>query len=88
MTGDLEQAFQCAQEAYRHEPNNYEVRYSLALRLIDQEQYAEAEDHLKWCAFRRPDDQKLQWLLRETVKNRIDEQGPPIRQAQRPRTLR
>lgn len=86
MTGDRGAALQCAQNAFRHDPNDYEVRYTLALRLIDDQQFAEAERHLSWCSRQRPSNEKLQFLVRETVKNRIDKESRTLHLAQRSRT--
>ena len=88
VTDDRQQAFECSRKAYRLNPNDYEIRYNLARRLIEQKQYEEAEDHLKWCARRRPDNQKLQMLVRETAKNRISQQARSTYQAKKLHTLR
>ncbi len=88
LTDDLVQSLQCAQSAYRCDPNGYDVRYTLALRLIDRKKYIQAVDHLQWCSQKRPDDEKLQWLVRETEKNRIRLQNRSISQSPNDHPLR
>jgi len=62
----------CARNAIDCEPNRYYARYQLALCLIDQGQFAEAEEHLIWCRQRRPGNPTLENQLREVVKQRHD----------------
>lgn len=88
LSGDRQQAYECAQRAYRYDPDDYDVRYTLALRMIDQQQYDTAEDHLRWCSRKRPDDEKLKWLLGETTKNRLRQQARTALRTEIPRTRR
>ncbi|MBN2475479.1 MAG: O-antigen ligase family protein [Pirellulales bacterium] len=72
LMGESPQAFWCAQNAFGCDPNSYEVRHALTLRLAEQHRFVEAEQHLAWCLLRRPDDQRLRDLKRYVVKGRID----------------
>jgi len=86
--GDAEHALACAQNAFRCDPNSYHVRYALAGCLIEHEQYAEAENHLRWCAARRPGDANVERLLLETIKKQLDNEGPTLEARQSDRLLR
>lgn len=69
--GDVENAFRCAQQAVSRDANNFDAHYTLGGRLLEQGQYALAEEELRWCSQRRPHDEKLQSRLRLAVKGRI-----------------
>jgi thioredoxin-like negative regulator of GroEL len=65
-------ALQCARSAIKSDPGNYQARYELALRLMERQQFAEAESHLHWCLQRTPDRQILQAKLKEALRGRLD----------------
>jgi len=65
-------ALQCARSAIKSDPGNYQARYELALRLIERQQFAEAESHLHWCLQRTPDEQSVQAKLKEALRGRLD----------------
>lgn len=72
QAGDATRKLHCGRNAIDCEPNRYYARYQLALCLIDQGQFAEAEEHLMWCRKRRPGNTILENKLREVVKERYD----------------
>ena len=70
---ETEQALACAREAARLSPNAFKVRYTLAMRLLDHHQYAEAETHLYWCLQRKPNDAGLEERWKLAMKNKSDD---------------
>ena len=88
LLGDPDHELVCAQNAFRCDPGDYRVRHVLASCLVEQEQFAAAEQHLNWCLQRRPTDQKLQKMVREVVKKRIDNEGRTVRSDNTPSLLR
>lgn len=67
-------ALRCAQNAVKADSGSYNAHYHLGRRLLDQSQPVEAESHFQWCLQRKPNDQELEGYLRETLKQRLDEQ--------------
>jgi O-antigen ligase/tetratricopeptide (TPR) repeat protein len=67
-------------------PNEYAAVFSLGLRLIDVQQYAEARRHLEWCRLRRPDDTYVNQLLAQAIKGQVD--GQAGREARQSSALR
>jgi len=78
--GDRELAVACAREAYKQDPNNYNVREALAKSLVAADRAAEAEEHLQWCLARRPNSKRLEELSKQYVRRRIDRQARIDRQ--------
>jgi len=72
---EAERSVACAENAFRCDPNNEAVRYVLAKRLVRQAQYDRAEQHLRWCLQRRPNDQRLSRLAQQLVRLRVQGQG-------------
>lgn len=64
--GQNDQATACIEKAVAQAPNDFNLRYGLALSLYEQRQYGEAVEHLTWCLRRKPSDIKLRRLLRRT----------------------
>ena len=64
-------AVHCAKAAFQNEPNHYQVRYALGCALARENRFSEAEQHIRWCVQRRPDNENLQGILRAVVKGRI-----------------
>jgi O-antigen ligase/tetratricopeptide (TPR) repeat protein len=69
---DGQRALECARRALACDQNNYWVHYQLAMCLINQELFAEAESHLHWCLQRTPGDQSLAFRLKEALKGKLD----------------
>lgn len=69
--GDRAKSLECARKAYRYAQTNYRVRFRLVECLLAVNEFAEAEQHLRWCTSRRPRDARLADLLRWTVDQRI-----------------
>ena len=65
-------ALECARRALECNRNNYRVHYQLALCLMDQGLFAEAESHLHWCLQRSPGDKLLEIRLKEALKGKLD----------------
>jgi predicted Zn-dependent protease len=55
-------------------PNDYSANFSMAVRLMDVQEYEEAQRHLEWCRLREPDDDHLKNLLTQAVKQQFDRQ--------------
>ena len=74
MQGELDRtgdALQSMQLAYHRAPSDYLVRRDFGRRLLQAEQYAQAEPHLRWCLARRPDDAWLKRALVQATKSRL-----------------
>ena len=72
--GNEAKSLQCIRNAVQSDPNHYDAHYQLAIRLLQQKIFTEAESHLKWCRQRRPGDQSIEPRLREALKGRLDAQ--------------
>jgi len=77
LLSESDRSYQCAQNAFQCDPNNFDVRYALAIRMAEQKQFAASEKHLDWCLQRRPDDQRLQNVMRRVVVGKIDSETGP-----------
>jgi tetratricopeptide (TPR) repeat protein len=62
--GNQPLATRCAAEALAIAPNNFSLRYRVAMVLCQQQQYEQAYEHLMWCVQRKPDDPELRRRLR------------------------
>ncbi len=69
--GQQAQAIEALRQAVSLGPNDFAPRRLLAVSLVEQQRFAEAEEHLRWCLDRRGDDQQLRELLANAVKGRI-----------------
>jgi O-antigen ligase/tetratricopeptide (TPR) repeat protein len=56
-------------------PNDYAARFSVGVRLLDAQQYEEAQKHLQWCRVRKPDDAQLRDLLAGAIKRQVKRQS-------------
>jgi len=72
--GDQQSAVECFHKAVQSDPNSYQAHYRLAMLLLREGQFAEAEGHLRWCANRRPSDASVQNHLRAALKGRLESQ--------------
>jgi O-antigen ligase/tetratricopeptide (TPR) repeat protein len=86
---DNAQGLRCLRNAVRCESTHYIARRALGRCLFDLEDYAEAEEHLKWCARRNLQDQTVQTLLERAVDKRLRQAGetpraPETRLSRRP----
>ncbi len=52
-------------------PQSFSVRYMLSLDLMESNRWADAAEHLKWCAAQRPDDANLQKMAARAVTERL-----------------
>jgi tetratricopeptide (TPR) repeat protein len=68
--GDL--ALQCARSALRCDPDNYNVRYHLAIILADREAWSEAEPHLFWCLQRSGNSPELASRYKEALRRKLE----------------
>jgi O-antigen ligase/tetratricopeptide (TPR) repeat protein len=59
----------------RQMPNSMAIRSQLAWDLFATERYAEAAEHLQWCAARVPENKLLQQAAAFAVKERLREAG-------------
>lgn len=72
---DTAKAVACLRRALRIDANHYEVHYQLAARLIDQQEFAEAQTHLQWCLYRKPDEQRLERRFKEALRGKMDQEA-------------
>lgn len=73
--GDMPRQLECGRAALRADSNQLAIRQALALCLADAHQYAEAEEHLRWCLRRKPNSRHLEAKLRDVLQNRIRSEG-------------
>lgn len=85
--GDTERSVQCGRNALACDPNDYPTHLQFAKCMEAQGQWAEAEEHLRWCLTRRPERTHLENRLRHVIMARIDAEGRGL-QASRPTTER
>jgi predicted Zn-dependent protease len=71
---DIPGACEAARMAVAADPNHYEARRAWGTYLLEQQQFAEAEEALKWCQMRRPTDPGLAAMVERATKGRIDTQ--------------
>jgi Tfp pilus assembly protein PilF len=69
LAGDQARALACAAQAVKSSPNDYGLRYSLAMRYFEQQQYDSAVEQLRWCKRRRPDDSRVQRCLSVALRS-------------------
>jgi O-antigen ligase/tetratricopeptide (TPR) repeat protein len=69
-----EAAIDSLRHAVAGRPTDFDFRYVLGQRLIEQQQFSEAEQQLNWCVQRRPDHQDVKAALAQAVTGRINQQ--------------
>lgn len=74
--GQPDKSLRCLRRAAAGRPDDVQIRSTLAFRLFDEQQYAEAEMHLKWCLQRHPDDDQLNSLLNAALRRRAESDPP------------
>lgn len=70
--GDVEQAVRCARKAVERSPTSFSYRRLLANRLVDQGNFDEAVELLRWCLRRSPHDDQLKTDLADANRRRLD----------------
>ncbi len=70
--GDNLGALKCARSAAKCDPGNFDVHYQLALCLLNDQLFSEAEWHLRWCLQRSPGNAAAEAKFREALKGRLD----------------
>ena len=70
-TGPESRALECVERAVEANPNQLQYRVSLAIELRKAGDYAEAEQQLKWCLARDPENREMKQSLAEVVKLRV-----------------
>jgi Flp pilus assembly protein TadD len=66
--GEGDQAIAVLKEAAERDPNQFDIRRALGANLLMQERYAEAAEHLKWAAMRRPSDAGLRQAAEQAIR--------------------
>jgi len=84
--GDPLKALECARRAQVCHPDNYDAHYFLLRCLIEQGNLAEADEHVRWCLQRRPDDEGLRRLAKDLLRKRLEQSRQD--HARRPETMR
>ncbi len=70
--GDEIRAEACIQAAAKRDSNSVETRLALGRWRFEQGNYAEAADHLSWCARQSPGDEALQRLARKALDAKLN----------------
>lgn len=69
------EAERCLKRALEENQNDYDVRFAAGQWGLLHQNYLEAEEHLSWCAQRRPENQELQNMVRQishkTLESRL-----------------
>lgn len=68
---DTRAAVEVMTYAVKRLPQSYTVHYLLSIDLIAADKTADAAEHLKWCATRRPDDANLRRAATAAVTERL-----------------
>jgi tetratricopeptide (TPR) repeat protein len=66
--GDVDGAMRCLEQAVALEPRDFPKRRKLGRQLLKHQQYARAQQHLRWCVDRMPADPSLQRDLRMSMQ--------------------
>jgi uncharacterized protein HemY len=69
-----EAALRTARNAVQCDQGDYNAHYALGLCLLKQQQFSEAESHLRWCQTRVSNKTEIEAKLREVLKGRLDSQ--------------
>ncbi len=69
--GRTDDALRCLRQAVATDPGAYDARLALGQRLQQLGDFEAAEEHLRWCALRRPQDRTAQTALEKTVLGRL-----------------
>lgn len=65
---DRDMAIKVLSRGLKRAPQSYLIRYRLAWELYGADRFADAAEHLKWCASRHPDDKALQEAAAHATK--------------------
>ena len=68
------------QQAHQLNPNDFALRYEMAIVLSDLQEYEKAESHLRWCQTRCPEHGGVERQLKNLSKLRLTQAGSPLRQ--------
>jgi len=67
------EAVRCLKQALDADLNDYEVRFAAGQWALLHQDFMTAEEHLSWCAQRRPDNQELQSMVRQISHKTLDD---------------
>lgn len=67
------EASRCLQQALEANQNDYNVRLAAGQWALLHQNFPVAEEHLTWCAERRPDNAALQQMVRQISHKTLDE---------------
>jgi O-antigen ligase/tetratricopeptide (TPR) repeat protein len=81
-----QQVLHCLQRAAEANPSDFNSRYALAELLLGRRQFADAEEQLRWCIRRQPENQQVEKMMAQAVRGRIAQSGTS--QAPRPAVSR
>lgn len=76
QTQQIDSATKCLQLGAKHYPGSYDLRHQLGVHLFRLQRYADAKDHLAWCAERRQDEPDLQEML--TIASKESQRGDSV----------
>jgi O-antigen ligase/tetratricopeptide (TPR) repeat protein len=71
--GRTDEVLACLEQAYKFDPRQYPIRYSLGKTLLAAGRTAQAEPHFRWCLARQPSDKSLSAALIAISKTRLGE---------------
>ena len=75
--GDADASARCLRCAVAMAPDDVEIRQRTAAELINNEQFDEAVEQLRWCLRRKPGDSRLTTLLKRAHDGRLGRLSPP-----------
>lgn len=87
ITGDMDRALQCAENAAVADPQNFDARWALGTLLLAEGRANEAETHLRWCVERRLGDARVESKWKEAVRKRMDDQAATASRSAPPHPL-
>ncbi len=70
-----DQVLHCLQRAAEANPSDFRSRYALGALLLGRRQFADAEEQLRWCIRRQPENQQVEELMAQAVRGRVAQSG-------------
>ncbi|MEX2111682.1 MAG: O-antigen ligase family protein [Pirellulales bacterium] len=70
-----DQVLYCLQRAAEANPSDFRSRYALAALLLGRRQFSDAEEQLRWCIRRQPENQQVEEMMARAVRGRVAQSG-------------
>jgi O-antigen ligase/tetratricopeptide (TPR) repeat protein len=75
----FDEAIDCGKQAVECHPHGFDARYRLGFLLSERRRYAEADEHLSWCARAKPGHTKLRQRLTDVKRLLLDPESADAR---------